>query len=83
VVSHANPRYFTVTSGDGAGSAVYLTGSHIWSNFHDGMGPASEWFGVEARETLQGDGVSVDATSALPFTSPGSGGPIVLVLRRV
>jgi Family of unknown function (DUF6298) len=41
VVSHANPRYFTVASGDAAGHAVYLTGSHIWSNFHDGMGPGS------------------------------------------
>jgi hypothetical protein len=38
VVSDANPRYFTVASGDGP--AVYLTGSHIWNNFHDGMGPA-------------------------------------------
>jgi hypothetical protein len=42
VVSAANPRYFTVASGEGAGRAVYLTGSHIWSNFHDGMGPGSE-----------------------------------------
>jgi len=42
VVSRANPRYFTVASGGGAGSAIYLTGSHIWSNFHDGMGPGSE-----------------------------------------
>ena len=41
VVSQANPRYFTVASGDTAGRAVYLTGSHIWSNFHDGMGPGS------------------------------------------
>jgi hypothetical protein len=41
VVSQGNPRYFTVASGDGAGRAVYLTGSHIWSNFHDGMGPGS------------------------------------------
>jgi hypothetical protein len=39
VVSGANPRYFTVASGDG--TAVYLTGSHIWNNFHDGMGPGS------------------------------------------
>jgi hypothetical protein len=39
VVSDANPRYFTVASGDG--TAVYLTGSHIWNNFHDGMGPGS------------------------------------------
>jgi hypothetical protein len=31
-----NPRYFTVASGDRAGKAIYLTGSHIWNNFHDG-----------------------------------------------
>jgi hypothetical protein len=35
-VSADNPRYFTVRSD---GRAVYLTGSHIWNNFHDGMGP--------------------------------------------
>ena len=39
-VSAANPRYFTAAAGDTAGHrAVYLTGSHIWSNLHDGMGP--------------------------------------------
>ncbi len=27
----ANPRYFT----DGSGRAIYLTGSHTWSNFQD------------------------------------------------
>jgi hypothetical protein len=42
-VSKANPGYFTVASGDaGDRVAVYLTGSHIWNNFHDGMGPGSE-----------------------------------------
>jgi len=41
-VSTANPRYFTVASGDAAdGRAVYLTGSHIWNNFQDGLGPGS------------------------------------------
>jgi hypothetical protein len=39
VVSAANPRYFTVASGGAAGKAVYLTGSHIWNNLHDGLGP--------------------------------------------
>lgn len=39
VVSRVNPRYFTVASDER--KAVYLTGSHIWSNFHDGMGPGS------------------------------------------
>jgi hypothetical protein len=41
VVSQANPRYFAVASGEQAGKAIYLTGSHIWNNFHDGMGPGS------------------------------------------
>jgi hypothetical protein len=36
-VSTANPRYFTVASDEQ--KAVYLTGSHIWNNLHDGMGP--------------------------------------------
>lgn len=42
VVSRTNPRYFTIASGhESAGRAVYLTGSHIWNNLHDGMGPGS------------------------------------------
>ncbi len=40
VVSTANPRYFTVASDQR--KAVYLTGSHIWNNLHDGMGPGAE-----------------------------------------
>jgi hypothetical protein len=40
VVSKVNPRYFVTGSGDGAdGQVVYLTGSHVNNNFHDGMGP--------------------------------------------
>ena len=42
VVSIRNPRYFTPASGSRAGSAVYLTGSHIWNNLHDGMGPGAD-----------------------------------------
>jgi hypothetical protein len=42
VVSRSNPRYFTIASGDDTGRAVYLAGSHIWNNFHDGMGPGAE-----------------------------------------
>ena len=38
-VSAANPRYFTAAAGDTEQKAVYLTGSHIWNNLHDGMGP--------------------------------------------
>ena len=42
VVSDVNPRYFAAASEDVADQqAVYLTGSHIWHNFHDGMGPGS------------------------------------------
>jgi hypothetical protein len=38
-----NPRYFTLPSDDPAPRRpVYLTGSHIWNNFHDGMGPGAE-----------------------------------------
>jgi hypothetical protein len=43
----------------------------------------AEWFGVETRESRQGDRVSVDATATLPFTPLGSGGPVVLILRKV
>ena len=43
VVSKANARYFTVRPGDGAHDrAVYLTGSHIWNNLHDGLGAGKE-----------------------------------------
>ena len=39
VVSEANPRYFTVAADDVADRrAVYLTGSHVNNNFHDGFG---------------------------------------------
>ena len=43
VVAEANPRYFTVASGSAnERKAVYLTGSHIWNNFHDGLGPGMD-----------------------------------------
>ena len=43
MVSEINPRYFTVARRDVAErQAIYLTGSHIWHNFHDGMGPGSD-----------------------------------------
>jgi hypothetical protein len=43
VVSESNPRYFTVRSGGSAdGKAVYLAGSHIWNDFHDGLGPGTD-----------------------------------------
>jgi hypothetical protein len=43
VVSEANPRYFTVGSGSALDrQVVYLTGSHIWNNLHDGLGPGTD-----------------------------------------
>jgi hypothetical protein len=43
VVSEANPRYITAGAGDTADQqAVYLTGSHIWNNLQDGMGPGRD-----------------------------------------
>lgn len=43
VVSVANPRYFTVASGNAVDrKVVYLTGSHIWNNLHDGLGPGTD-----------------------------------------
>ena len=41
-MSGRNPRYFSVTSDDGTERAVYLTGSHVWNNLQDGMGPGAE-----------------------------------------
>src|SRR5918993_4100944 len=42
VVSETNPRYFTFAASDAAGRrAVYLTGSHVNNNFHDGSGPGA------------------------------------------
>lgn len=41
-VSSKNPRYFSVQVADGRERAVYLTGSHIWNNLQDGMGPGAE-----------------------------------------
>ena len=42
VVSAKNPRYFTVGAGRAADEhVVYLTGSHVWNNFHDGLGPGA------------------------------------------
>src|ERR1700712_4117928 len=47
VVSEVNPRYFTVACDPQR--AVYLTGSHIWNNLHDGMGPGAECPDVPER----------------------------------
>ena len=43
VVSETTPRYFTIASGNaGDRQVIYLTGSHIWNNFHDGLGPGAD-----------------------------------------
>src|SRR5215204_5315047 len=43
VVSEANPRYFAVGLGETADRrVVYLTGSHVNNNFHDGSGPGAD-----------------------------------------
>ena len=52
MVSKSNPRYFTVASAPDQ-KAIYLTGSHIWNNFHDGMGPGTDC--AETTEQLDWD----------------------------
>jgi hypothetical protein len=42
MVSAANPRYFAVVHERADQGAVYLTGSHLNNNFHDGMGPGAQ-----------------------------------------
>src|SRR5688572_6903479 len=71
VVSTVNPRYFTVTSGPRSGEAVYLTGSHIWNNLHDGMGP-----GPACSPTLNDSTTAATSLSSCSTvtTSSGSGG---------
>jgi len=50
VVSQTNPRYFAVTDTDGKERAVYLTGSHIWNNFQDGLGVGKETIVAEPEQ---------------------------------
>jgi hypothetical protein len=40
VVSRTNPRYFSVAAAPEI--AIYLTGSHVNNNFHDGLGPGRD-----------------------------------------
>ena len=43
VVSRTNPRYLAVAQGEGVEEKlVYLTGSHVNNNFHDGLGPGRD-----------------------------------------
>jgi hypothetical protein len=53
VVSAANPRYFAV-AGAGDQKAVYLTGSHIWNNFHDGLGPGASCASAPEQNDYRG-----------------------------
>src|SRR5688500_19026618 len=71
VVSAANPRYFAVAGGgDGGRRVVYLTGSHIWNNLHDGLGPG----GKCAREPSGTTSMPTCAFSrSTGTTSSGSG----------
>ena len=46
-VSSANPRYFSAV--EAPQQAVYLTGSHVNNNFHDGLG-----LGAIARKSRNG-----------------------------
>ena len=42
MVSAKNPRYFPIEASRAADEhVVYLTGSHVWNNFHDGLGPGA------------------------------------------
>jgi hypothetical protein len=43
IVSKTNPRYFAIAGQDAR--VIYLTGSHINNNFHDGLG-----FGLECPQ---------------------------------
>ncbi len=49
-VSKSNPRYFAVKDTDGTERAIYLTGSHIWNNFQDGLGVGKETIADEPEK---------------------------------
>src|SRR3712207_6613363 len=54
-VSETNPRYFTVAASDVAHrQAVYLTGSHVNNNFHDGSGPGADCAEVPEPNDFRG-----------------------------
>ena len=55
VVSETNPRYFTVAASDVAHRrTVYLTGSHVNNNFHDGSGPGADCAEVPEPNDFRG-----------------------------
>jgi len=51
IVSKTNPRYFAVKDDERGERAVYLTGSHIWNNFQDGLGAGKDAPATEAENT--------------------------------
>lgn len=53
VVSRTNPRYFTIASNPEE-KAIYLTGSHMYNNLQDGMGPGSECAEVPEEFDFEG-----------------------------
>jgi hypothetical protein len=54
-VSETNPRYFTVASRAATDRrAVYLTGSHVNNNFHDGSGPGADCAEVPESNDFRG-----------------------------
>jgi hypothetical protein len=56
VVSEANPRYFTVAADDAANRrVVYLTGSHVNNNVHDGSGPGADCAETPERNDYRGN----------------------------
>ena len=70
-VSAKNPRYFTPPSTTATGRAVYLTGSHIWNNLHDGMGPGAE--APAEPERLRLRRATCASSPSAATTSSGSG----------
>jgi hypothetical protein len=54
-LSETNPRYFTVAVGDATDRrAVYLTGSHVDNNFHDGSCPGADCSETPERNDFRG-----------------------------
>jgi hypothetical protein len=54
-VSKVNPRYFTDAASDATDRrAVYLTGSHVNNNFHDGSGPGADCSETPERNDFRG-----------------------------
>jgi hypothetical protein len=78
-VNPANPRYFT----DGTGKAVYLTGSHTWTNLQDRNGVISDYTAYLAfmrqrhhtfmRMWMNENGINTDTHDPMPWARDSSG----------